>query len=83
MCPDDGAIKDQVFHIRVIGKMLVHLLPNTVVAPAGKAFVDAIPVPVLLGQQAPLGTTPGDPEDTFDKTTALTFLTNVSAWTGS
>lgn len=33
MSPDNGAIEDQMFHIRVIGEMLMHLLPDTVVWP--------------------------------------------------
>ncbi len=77
----DGAIDDQMLHIRVIGKMLMHLGPNTVVVPASKALVDTIPVAVLFRQQAPLGTAAGYPQYGFDKAPALTFLSYVSSGT--
>ena len=77
MSPDDGAIEDQVLHIRVIGEMLVHLCPYIVVIPARKAFVDAIPVPVFLRQPAPLGSGPGNPQHPFDEAPTLTFLSHI------
>jgi hypothetical protein len=54
MGTDDGTIWYQVLHIRVIGKMSEHFLPNPFVTPAGKAFVDAIPVTISLWQLTPL-----------------------------
>jgi hypothetical protein len=81
MSPDDGAIDNQMLHIRVIGKMVMHLLPNAVITPAGKAFVDAIPGAVLLWQQAPGGPATGDPQDAFNKASALTFMSHVSSGT--
>src|ERR671919_929892 len=41
---DDGAIEDQVLHIWVMGKMLVHPFPDAFLTPAGQPFVDSVPV---------------------------------------
>jgi hypothetical protein len=54
MGTDDGTIWYQILHIGVIGKMSEHFLPNPFVTPAGKAFVDAIPVTISLWQLTPL-----------------------------
>lgn len=79
MSPNDGAIEDQVFHVRVIHKVLVHLVPDPVIAPAGKAFVDAIPVAVLVRQQSPLSSAAGNPQHPFHKTAAGGFLSNIGS----
>lgn len=50
MGPNDGAIEDQMFHIRVIDKILMHFVPDILIGPAGKPFVDAIPMAVLIWQ---------------------------------
>ena len=71
-----------MLHIRVIGKMLMHFVPNILISPAGKAFVDAIPVAVLVWQQPPLGAAAGDPEHAFDKTATLVFLADIDLRTG-
>lgn len=44
----DGVVQNQVFPIWVIGKMMLHFLPDTLVTPAGEAFVDAVLVPIFL-----------------------------------
>jgi len=82
MGPDNGAIEDEMFHIRVIDKVLMHFVPDILISPAGKPFVDAIPIALLFWQQAPLGPTAADPEHTFDKTATLVFLTDINVGTG-
>jgi len=42
MGTNDRAIENEVLHIRVIGKVLMHFVPNTLVTPAGKSLVDAL-----------------------------------------
>jgi len=81
MCPDNGAIKDKIFHIWVIGKMLMHFVPNILITPAAKAFVDTVPVAILCWQQSPLGAAAGNPQHTFNKTTALGFLAHINVGT--
>lgn len=71
-----------MFHIRVIGKILMHFVPDILISPASKPFVDAIPVAVLLRQQAPLGPAATDPEHAFDKSATLVFLTDINVRTG-
>ena len=53
--PDHRAVDDQVFQIRVVAEMLMHLCPDALVSPTGESFVDAVPVPVFGWQQSPLG----------------------------
>ena len=53
--PDHRAVDDQVFQIRVVAAMLMHLCPDPLVGPTGESFVDAVPVPVFGWQQSPLG----------------------------
>lgn len=78
-----GAVKDNVFHIRVMDKMLMHPIPDTLVTPAGKAFVHAVPGAVVLRQQSPLGAAAGHPEDSFNEASAIGLLPYVHIWTGA
>jgi hypothetical protein len=77
--PDDGAVNDQVFHIRVIGEIGVHLFPDAMVAPAGEALVDAVPIAILLWQKAPLCAGAGYPKNRFNEETTSIFLTDIGA----
>ena len=78
MGTDDGAIYNQVFHIRVMNEVLVHSFPDTFLTPAGEPLVDAVPVAIGCWQQAPLGAAAGHPEDGFHKTPAIGFPPNVN-----
>jgi hypothetical protein len=75
--PDHRAVDDEVFHIRVVGQMLMQEFPDTPVGPAGKPFVDAVPVPILGWKEPPLGAGAIDPQDGFYETSAFFFLTDV------
>ena len=77
MSPDDRTVDDEVFHVRFFDEMLVHSLPDTPVAPSGKAFVDSVPLAVLRRKQSPLSTRSGDPENGFDESFAAIFLSDV------
>ena len=79
MRPNDGAIQDQVLHVGVIGKMLMHIFPNPMIAPARKALVDTIPVAVLFRKQAPLGSAAGDPQHSFQEKTAVSLLAGIGS----
>ena len=78
-----GAIDNQVFHIWVVGEVLMHSFPDALVTPAGEPFVDAVPVAVGLGQQAPLGAATGHPEDGFHEASAVGFGPNVKGRAGA
>jgi hypothetical protein len=82
MCPDNGAIQNKMLHIRVIGKMLMHFVPNIFITPAAKAFIDTIPVAILCWQQPPLGAATGNPKHSFNKSAALRFLAHINLGTG-
>lgn len=75
----DGAVENQVFHVRLIGKLLQHVCPDPGVAPASKPFVDAVPFTVLAWQQTPLRTTAINPEHRFQEASAVSFVPDVDA----
>jgi hypothetical protein len=76
------AVHHAILHIGILSEMLQHSFPHPVVTPAGKPLIHTIPVPVLGGQQAPLRSTPVNPDYPFDKKAALGFLSNIGAWVG-
>jgi hypothetical protein len=78
MRPNDGAINDDVFHIGVISKMKMHLLPNASVTPTRKALVDAVPLAILRWQLAPLSTGAQYPVDGLKKAPALCLLSGIN-----
>jgi hypothetical protein len=57
--------------------MLMQQFPDTPVAPAGKPFVDAVPIPILGWEEPPLGAGAGHPEHGFDETATFLFPTNI------
>jgi hypothetical protein len=79
MGPDHAAVQDQVLHVRIIDEMLMHIFPDVVFAPASKAFVDAVPPALLLGQQPPLGTASRNPQHGFQEKSTLGFLAGIGA----
>ena len=81
MGTDHSAINDDVLHIRVLHKMLMHSFPYALITPAGKAFVDAVPVPVALRQQSPGGTASCHPQHSLDEASAIIIPSNVEVRT--
>ena len=79
MGPHHGAIEKNIFHVGVVGKVLMHIFPDVMVAPAGKTLIDRVPVAIFFGQKAPLGPTAGGPEHAFHEKTAIFFLPGVHA----
>ena len=77
MGTNHGAVDDEVFQIRVIGEVVKHSLPNVLLAPAGEPLADAVPFAILGRKQSLLSTGPGDPQDTFDKAAAFSFLPHI------
>jgi hypothetical protein len=77
MGPDHGAADDEVFHVRVAGEMLMHQFPDALICPAGKPFVDAVPVPEPGWQETPLGAGTGNPQRRLNETPAFRFPTNI------
>ena len=83
MGADDGAIDNDVFHVWIMREMLMHSFPDPFIAPAGKAFIDAVPVAVVFWQQPPLGAAACHPEDGFDEASAISFLPDVKIRAGA
>jgi len=81
MGTNDRAVENQMFHIGIICKMLMHEFPDALVTPASKSLVDAVPIAVSFGQQAPLGTAARDPQYAFQEEAAGCFLPYVDART--
>ena len=57
--------------------MLMHIFPDIMVTPAGKAFVNTVPIAIFLRQEAPLRSAAGYPEHAFDEKTAIGFFSSV------
>jgi len=84
MGTDYGAVDYPVFQVWIVRKMYQHPLPNTLLAPPRKPFVDSVPMAVLDRQQAPLGTTAAYPDHALDKTATVVFVfSNISMWVAS
>lgn len=79
MGSDHRAVDNQILHVWLIGKVLQHLFPNAVVTPAGKPLVDAVPLAVLLWEQAPLRAAAVYPEHGFQEAAALGFVADIDA----
>ena len=62
-------------------KMLMHSFPYALFTPTGKAFVDVVPVSVVLRQQSPGGITSCHPQDGLDVLPAIVLPSNVEVWT--
>ncbi len=80
MGPHRGAVNNEMFQVRVMGKMMMHALPDVLITPAGKPPVDAVPFAIPFVQQSPLGTAASHPEHPFNEVAAVRFLTNVYLW---
>ena len=78
----NSTVDDQVFHVWVLKELLMHPFPDSFVAPACEAFIDAVPVAVAFWKKSPLGTTPTHPQHGLDELTAVCFLPDVKVWTG-
>ena len=72
-----AAVQEHIFHVGVVGKVLIHILPDLMLAPAGKTLIDAVPVAIFFRQKAPLGAAAGDPEHVFDVKTASSFFPGI------
>ena len=48
MVPHHGAIEKNIFHVGVVGKVLMHIFPDVMVAPAGKTLIDRVPVAIFF-----------------------------------
>ena len=57
--------------------MLMYIFPDPVVAPAGKALVDAVPFTILFRQEAPLCSAARYPEYTFNEESAVGFFPSI------
>ena len=75
MSTHDSAINDQTRQVWIRRKMLVHAFPHIVLAPAGKAFIDRVPLPVLRGQLPRVH----HPQNRLNEAFATGFLTAIDA----
>ncbi len=75
-----SAINDDMLHIGVLHKMLMHSFPYTLFTPACEALIYAVPVTVVLRQQSPRSTTSCHPQDGLDVAPAIVLLSNVEVW---
>jgi hypothetical protein len=83
MGPDHGAVQQKVFQVRIIGKGLLHPLPDALLTPAEKAFIHGVPSAILLRERPPLGTGPGYPQDPRKETAAVLLFPHIHTRTGA
>ncbi len=81
MRPNDGAIRNQRFHVWLVSEVSEELPPNPALFPTGEAFVDTIPVAIFGREQTPARTTPGHPEYRFDEASGLEFIPDIEVGT--
>jgi len=62
--------------------MLKEFFKDTGLTPARKAFVNRVPIAVFFRQKPPLRTGAGDPENGFEKVTAIIFLPDINVGAG-
>jgi hypothetical protein len=77
MGADYGAVYDQRFHVGIVSEVLMHPFPDSFVAPASKALVDAVPPAVALWQQSPGRTASRHPKHSFDEAATVRFPAHV------
>ncbi len=80
MSPNHATVQHHIFYIRIVSKVLKHLLPYPSFAPPVKALVDAVPVTVPLRQKSPLRPRTHYPQHPFDKPSAPLLLAYVHLW---
>jgi hypothetical protein len=73
----NGAVQQDIFHIWIIGELLMHVCPHAMRAPPRKAFVDRVPMTMRFRKQAPLRTAAQDPQNRFHELPAVCFLTGI------
>jgi hypothetical protein len=67
---DDSGIDHDAFHIGIFSEILEHGLPDSAFCPAIKSFVNSVPVTIFFGQESPLSTTAGHPQNGVDEARA-------------
>lgn len=78
MSANDGAINEQVFEIWISGAKLMQLLEDASLSPASEAFIDGVPVAILVREQSPLSTAARNPEDSRKEAATLPLRADVN-----
>jgi hypothetical protein len=73
--PDECAVKEDIFEIRIVAERLENPLPNPLLSPAPEARVDGEPLAERLRQIAPRRAGARNPKDRFDKQPVVTSTT--------
>ena len=78
MCANDGTINEQMFEVWISGAKLMQLLEDADLSPAGKAFIDGIPVTILFREESPLRTRAGNPEGSRKEAATLPLRADMN-----
>ena len=78
MGADRAAIQKNMFHVRVVGELLGHPLPDTFLTPPEEALVDAVPLPIAFREEPPRGAAAGHPKDALQEAAAVLLPPNVN-----
>jgi len=61
--------------------MVEQLFKDAEFTPSGEAFINRVPVTILLGQESPLRSRTSDPQDSLEETTYITSGSESYLWT--
>lgn len=78
MGTDNSSVRNYILHVWIIYEMLMHPFPYPLFAPAGKSFIDAVPVTIALRKQSPWSAAASHPVYGLNKESAALFLTNIN-----
>jgi hypothetical protein len=76
---DNRAVNHHIFHIGGMGKIRKHLLPHARVAPASKAFVNAIPLAIVVRAASAIARRSQHPQHPFNKESVATAVPTPSS----
>ena len=64
-------------HVWVLGELVEHIGPNTVLFPACAALEDTVPLAKIVGKFTPLGTGAQNPVNCLNETSTLSLLPRI------
>jgi hypothetical protein len=82
MSAHDGRVKQQIFHVAVLGEMLEQLFKDLEFTPSGEAFIKGVPVTILAWQESPLRSRPRDPQNGFKEAATIASGSKPDLGTG-
>jgi hypothetical protein len=83
MSTNDGRINHQVLKVAISSEKFKERFKDALSGPSREAFINAVPITLFSGQEAPLSATTSNPQDRFEATAAFLFLPDIDVRAGS